>query len=134
MWLSKQAARRQTGEKASVSPVTIGGAEAGVLSGAEVRQTQVFSPGGYFWRPQTGESVLVLKCGGETCIVGREAEQAPEGMENGEVYIKSKNGAGILLKNDGTVRITGEVEINGGLKVYGDIFVDGTVYTSGNDA
>ena len=44
MWLSKQAARRQTGEKASVSPVTIGGAEAGVLSGAEVRQTQCFLP------------------------------------------------------------------------------------------
>ena len=120
MWISKRISSAVQNEPAAVGEVTIGGASVGVVSGAERRGIPVFAPGGYFWKPTAGESVLIIKCGGEVCAVSTEIASYPEDMQAGEVYIKSKNGAELRLKNDGTIEIIGTVSIEGGLQVNGN--------------
>ena len=119
MWLSRIASERSRQSDAAVAQVTMGGRETGVITEAEARNVPVFSPGGYIWRPASGESLLVVKCGNEVCAAGKETEKPPEGFEEGEVYIKSK-GASIWLKNSGEIVLTGNVNIEGGLTVNGD--------------
>lgn len=60
MWLSKERGRKTAGEpRAECGTVTVGDPTAVYLTG-ERRQVAVCSPGGYAWRPQVGEDVLVL--------------------------------------------------------------------------
>ena len=120
MWLSRIASERSRQSAAAVAQVTMGGSQTGVMTESEERNVPLFSPGGYIWRPSAGESLLVVKCGNEICAAGKESEEPPEDFAEGEVYIKSKGGASIWLKNSGDVVITGNVYIEGGLSVNGD--------------
>ena len=72
----------------------------------------LFVPGGYAWRPRAGETVLVIKAGDAVCVTGTESG-AETDLAAGEVKIFSAGGASILLKNDGTVEISGTLTVNG---------------------
>lgn len=118
MWLSKKLTQHEMQNAASArsGTVTVEGAEAAVYTGGEERDVKVASPRGFFWKPRNGENVLVIKggvFGEEAYIVG--AVQKDEGTLNaGEVRIASANGgAEIVIKNDGTVNISGNLFING---------------------
>ena len=64
MWISEQGRRRTEPDgTALVGRVTLPGDPAGVYLAGERRELPVFGPGGYVWRPEEGEQVLVLKTG-----------------------------------------------------------------------
>lgn len=111
MWMAN---RNQTplGEPAAeLGQVTLS-EEPGVALGGERRGLPVCSPGGYRWTPARGDTVLVIKTGPEAapCVAG---QVQGETGEPGEVYISAAAGAGVRLKADGSVEITGRVTING---------------------
>ena len=61
MWISEQGRRRAEPDgTALVGRVTLPGDPAGVYLAGERRELPVFGPGGYVWRPEEGEQVLVL--------------------------------------------------------------------------
>ena len=121
MWFSKESAGKRRDAQADLGRVTIGGESVGVYASGESRNMRAFAPGGYIWLPPVGGEMLVLKCeDGTQAAAGAPCEKAPAGMENGEVCIKSRSGASILLKNDGRILIEGVVQITGGLMVNGN--------------
>ncbi|MDO4813244.1 MAG: hypothetical protein Q3995_07000 [Eubacteriales bacterium] len=117
MWLSRKLTQheKQNTASAEAGAVTIDSGEIAVYSSGEDRNVQVASPGGFFWRPQSGERVLVIKggtFGEEPFIVGtvRNGEALPAG----EIRIApAKGNAEILLHNNGRVEINGTLLING---------------------
>ena len=113
MWLSRQTAGNRRTAAADRGRVTIGGMTPAVYSGAERRNLPLFGPGGYYWRPEQGDSVLILKTGEEgeaPCVLGREA--AGE-VAAGEILIANGRGASIRLGADGSIRLTGALYLNG---------------------
>lgn len=115
MWTSDRSRKYQAGEPAAdVGAVTLGEEPAGVYLDGERRFTQVYSPGGYSWRPAEGDQVLVLKAGGERespCIIGRRQEG---GLEPGEVSLSGAGGrASIRLRKNGTLALKGNLTVNG---------------------
>ena len=86
MWLSRKLTQheKQNTASAETGEVTIDSGEVAVFSSGEDRDVRIAAPGGFFWRPISGEKVLVIKGGAE-----------------------------ILLHNDGRVDINGELFING---------------------
>ena len=113
MWISDR--RRTTPSREAVADlgqVTLSGDPAGVFLGGERRWLPVFAPGGYRWRPQVGQQVLVLKAGleGEApCVAG--VQQPQDGLEPGEIRLSG--GSGELRLNSGGVALSGPVTING---------------------
>ena len=105
MWISEQGRRRAEPDgTALVGRVTLPGDPAGVYLAGERRELPVFGPGGYVWRPEEGEQVLVLKTGqaGEApCVAGQA----------GEVLIYS--GSASIRIGGGGIRLTGDVLVNG---------------------
>lgn len=115
MWTSKQTGRcARTQETADLGVVTVSGQEAGVYLSGERRWLSVLAPGGYCWRPGTGDSVLVMKAGADgemPCIVACQQEQ-PEDLQPGEVELFSR-GCSIRLSNAGDICLEGQVRVNG---------------------
>ncbi|MGM9521828.1 MAG: hypothetical protein ACI3VB_05045 [Oscillospiraceae bacterium] len=121
MWLSKKAAEKNSSGIADIGSVTIGGESVGVFASGERRGLRVCAPGGYFWRPKASGEMLIIKCDdGSEVAAGAPCCGYPDGMQNGEVYIKSDGGAALWLKNDGSAVIFGAVQIIGGLSVNGN--------------
>lgn len=89
MWTSERNRNLQVREPAAeMGTITMGGDPAGVSLGGERRWLSVYGPGGYSWRPTSGDKVLVLKTGaeGETpCILG--TAQDAEDLKPGEVRL-----------------------------------------------
>lgn len=115
MWLSQQS-RRTGGETGpGVGLVTLAGTQPGIYLDGERRQTAVFGPAGYCWRPKVGQRVLVIKAGAEgelPCLVG--AEQEPEeGLAPGEIALRGPGGGAVYLRGDGSVDLVGQVKVNG---------------------
>lgn len=114
MWTSDRGRKRPVEEPAAdVGTVTLAEEQAGVYLEGERRWTQVYSPGGYGWRPALGEQVLVLKAGGERespCIVGRKQ---PEGLKPGEVVVESGSGKAAVRLLGSEVGLEGNVTVNG---------------------
>lgn len=113
MYLSE---RWKTGKgtetEGSLGTVSVGGVSTTVTASGDQASTAVFSPGGLYWVPRRGDSVLVIKAGGtENCIAGVEMEP-PTDMAPGELRLVSQ-GASLWLKNDGSIRISGRVLVNG---------------------
>lgn len=114
MWLSRKIVNERPEEDAAaLGTVTIGGANAAVMTDGERRNAKIISPGGYCWQPSASDSVLVLK-GNELYVPG--ALQPGGQIAPGEVLIYAK-GTQIRLKNDGKVEIAGDVYITGDLYV-----------------
>ena len=102
MWTTESRRRQAVEESgAEVGQVTLSGSPCGVSLGGERRLLPVYAPGGYSWRPRTGERVLVLKAGEEReepCVVG--SEQAPSALKPGEVEL-SGGAVTLLLGREG---------------------------------
>ena len=127
MWTSERNRNLSVGEAAAeVGTVTLGGDPAGVSLGGERRWINVYGPGGYNWRPTSGDKVMVLKAGAEgesPCILGttQEAEDLKPGeirlkgvdcdlfLGQGEVAMNSQAGTLVLGQNG--------LEVTGGLSV-----------------
>jgi hypothetical protein len=114
MWTSDRSKKRAAEEAAAdLGVVTLAEEQAGVYLDGERRWNQVYSPGGYSWRPALGEQVLVLKAGGEgevSCVVGRKQ---PEGLKPGEVVMESGTGKAALRLLGGEAALEGNVTVNG---------------------
>ena len=105
MYLSEK--RKTTGVGIFTGTVTIEN-DTAVLTDCEKRGVTLVTPGGYSWRPCESDKVIVMKNGEAVLGVENADETLP-----GEVKIFSSGGAQILLKNDGTVHITGDVTVDG---------------------
>lgn len=115
MWVSKQTKKsKDNSGGARVGFVTAGGQESGVYLGTQRCWLPVMAPGGYRWRPGTGEQVLVLKTGvdGESaCVLARQEEPGEE-LQPGEVEVYAPN-CRVRLTGDGRVDVHGKVYVNG---------------------
>jgi len=98
MWTSERSRRLAVEEPAAeLGTVTLGGDPAGVSLGGERRWLTVYSPGGYSWRPTSGEKVLVLKAGAEEespCVLG--TVQGNRELKPGEVHLEGGESAVFL--------------------------------------
>ena len=134
MWLSGQltAQSRKTQEEsgADLGVTTISGDQVSVLARGEIRQLPVYGPGGYLWKPENGDRVLLIRGGSggeELCVAGGKQKESTEQMECGEVCLFSRDSR-IYLKNDGTIELQGSnirlqaehVEIEGTLTENGE--------------
>lgn len=125
MWLSKQSVNSRPEERIYSGNVTLSGENTGVYTDAERREILLYTPGGYFWRPETEQNMIVIKnAEGENCAVGTEMIGAPEGLQTGEVYIRSNGGAYIWLKGNG-IELAGNLEITGQVNIKGSLTVNG---------
>ena len=118
MWLSKQMRPAPPTADADLGVTTISGRTVGVLTRGEVRDLPVYGPGGYVWRPEHGDAVLVIKGGPggeEQCVVGVEQGEGPKGMLPGEICLCGPNRNSIYLRKNGNVEIEGTLIINGTL-------------------
>lgn len=115
MWISQQGryAGRQEHD-ARVGVVTAQGERAGVYADGYQRQLPVAAPGGYRWKPQNGQQVLVIKTGANAeaaCIVAQQ-ETEENGLKPGEVELFGP-GCSVKLDERGRVRLDGAVLVNG---------------------
>jgi len=145
MWTSERSRRLAVEEPAAeLGTVTLGGDPAGVSLGGERRWLTVYSPGGYSWRPTSGEKVLVLKAGAEgesPCVLGtvqgnRELKPGEVRLAGGEsgVYLGQNGleltggGSAARLAKDGLELKSGE----SGLSLKGDrVDLTGELYING---
>ena len=109
---------------ADLGLVTLGGDPAGVYLGGERRWVAVCAPGGYQWRPRTGDKVLVVKAGDQReipCLAGvrqPEIQEKEEPLEAGAVRITGGSGRmdlnakGVVLDGKETA-LKGRVTVNG---------------------
>lgn len=129
MWTSERSRNLSVGEPAAeLGTITLGGDPAGVSLGGERRWLSVYGPGGYNWRPTSGDRVLVLKAGAEgesPCILG--TTQDAEDLKPGEVRLTGPEsslhlGQGQVSLTSGTCSMSlgGEgLDLAGGLRVNG---------------
>ena len=113
MWMARPGGQSLLEEPAAqTGQVTLAGTPAGVGLEGERRDLPLFGPGGYHWAPRRGDQVLVVKTGPEEApaLVGVRQE---EDLEPGEVWLSVAEGAGIRLKPDGTIALTGKITVNG---------------------
>ena len=125
MWTSNRKTEGRTVEAAAdLGLVTLGGDPAGVYLGGERRWVAVCAPGGYQWRPQTGDKVLVVKAGDQReipCLAGvrqPEIQEKEDPLEAGAVRITGGSGQmdlntkGVVLNGKETA-LKGRVTVNG---------------------
>lgn len=113
MWLTKkQRTASAAHESAELGVATIGGDPAAVYLGTERRSLPVYSPGGYCWKPRTGDALLVLKTGDRHGVAGT-VQETDNQLLPGEVAISSSGGAALKLNNEGEIELEGELLING---------------------
>ena len=129
MWTSERNRNLPVREaSAEVGTVPLGGDPAGVSLGGERRWLNVYGPGGYSWRPTSGDKVMVLKAGAEgesPCILG--TTQNAEDLKPGEVRLTGVDCD--LFLGQGQVEMTGGsgslrlgqkgLELSGGLSIDG---------------
>ena len=129
MWTSERNRNLPVREAtAEVGTVTLGGDPAGVSIGGERRWLNVYGPGGYSWRPTSGDKVMVLKAGAEgesPCILG--TTQNAEDLKPGEIrltgvdcnlflsqgQVKMTGGKGTLCLDQNGLELIGGLRING---------------------
>lgn len=119
MWLSNaHNANRKCAASADAGPVSIGGITPAVCTDGELRDAEILRPANILRLPKAEEQQAVLNLpDGKIIIIGVLSADIPEGIEAGEVYIKTDD-AYIWLKNSG-VEISGNVSVSGTLTVNG---------------
>ena len=122
MWLSQRTGRgKYINRSTDVGDITIADAQTGVMLDGELRDLGLMTPGGYVWRPKKGQDVIVIKSAdGENFAAGIPLDSA-QGVVPGEVLILSDGGCQIMLKNDGSILLSGRVNINGELYINGTL-------------
>lgn len=116
MWTSNRKTEGRTVEAAAdLGLVTLGGDPAGVYLGGERRWVAVCAPGGYQWRPQTGDQREI------PCLAGvrqPEIQEKEDPLEAGAVRITGGSGRmdlntkGVVLNGKETA-LKGRVTVNG---------------------
>ena len=113
MWTSERNRNLPVREAAAeLGTVTLGGDPAGVSLGGERRWLPVYGPGGYCWRPTSGDKVLVLKAGAEgesPCLLG--TTQGTASLRPGEVRLDG-GGSSIHLGQE-RLELSGNIYVNG---------------------
>lgn len=141
MWMGERLNRKDESEitAADMGRTTISGEKVAVVSRGELRELEIWSPGGYCWRPRRDDEVLVIKggtAGEERCVLAMAPEEAPEKIAAGEVCIFSGD-AMVLLRNDGSAEMKSgdaSIKIKGsGVEIYaGSIRLKGAVEVEGS--
>ena len=139
MWLSKTIALRQRAAQESAAAdmgvTTIGGGGASVMTRGEQRDLEVFAPGGLIWQPKAGDTVLVDKGGTggqEQCVVAAStAADTPKGLAPGELFLDSRGGASIHVREDGSIAVKGDGFAEGNWDAAGDLTWTGNVELKG---
>ena len=116
MWTSERNRNLPVREPAAeLGTVTLGGDPAGVSLGGERRWLTVYGPGGYSWRPTSGDKVLVLKAGAEgesPCLLGTVQEGDEEDpLKPGEVRLRG--GVCSIRLGQKRLELAGELCLNG---------------------
>ena len=133
MWISKKMSEAShRGEPyAGLGQITIGGEETGVMTESEQRNIPVISPGGFVWRPKTGQDVLIIQTDdGGKFITGALYQGDGEALQDGEAAIYSE-GASIIMRNNGLISISGNLNLEGKLSVSGDVSISGNLTVKG---
>lgn len=120
MWISDRRRGQQEGEEpVQIGQVTIPGDPACVWMGSERRDAPLFGPGGYVWRPNLGDEVLVLKTGEGFCVAGVRNSGAY--LAPGEVAILGQNNTQILLRSNGVIQMSGQALLFNGEVLAGEL-------------
>ena len=133
MWISRKMSEASRREEpyASLGQITIGGEETGVMTESEHRNIPMISPGGFVWRPKTGQNVLLIQTDeGEKFITGAMNKGNGTALQDGEVEIYSEC-ASITIQNNGLVTILGNLKLDGNLNVSGDVSIGGKLTVKG---
>ena len=146
MWMGERLSRKDESQIAAVDmgKTSISGETVAVVSRGELRELEVWSPGGYLWKPKCDDEVLVIKggtAGEEQCVLASAPGNVPEKIEAGEVCLFAA-GAVVLLRNSGIIElksggtqisISGDgTEIHGGdIRLFGDVQVEGNLSVNG---
>lgn len=110
MWLSEKMAGGTPGGTAlQQGQISLAGEAPAVITDGQLTKVRVLSPGGYAWQPALGDGVLVSALE-DPVILGKL--QSPAELLPGEVRLYAGK-AGISLRPDGSIHLTGEVFING---------------------
>ena len=109
MWLADFLTRNSISAPEAVSGNVVGSdkSRTAVVSSGEYKDLKNVAPYGVISSPPVGESAVVLPLSGSEVCVGVVSTDA--GLEAGEIMLRSKGGASILLKNDGSVYINGKL-------------------------
>ena len=102
MWLLRYITNHSLSAPGAVRGDFRGGS---VDAAGEHKDLSLCAPYGFFSLPPEGESAVVLPLeDGEVClgVVG-----SADGLEEGEIMLRSKGGASLVLKNDGRVLVNG---------------------------
>lgn len=153
MWMGERLNRRDESQitAADMGRTTISGETVAVVSRGELRELEVWRPGGYFWRPGRNDEVLVIRggtAGEERCVLAMAPGAAPEEIEAGEVCLYSAGGAAAVLRNDGSIVLknggaairllngeteieSGSISLHGSVQVVGSLTINGTACCGG---
>lgn len=115
MWISQQGRCAGTREHdARMAVVTAQGEQAGVYVDGHQRWLSVAAPGGYRWKPQNGQQVIVIKSGADAEMTHILAQQETDenDLEPGEVELYGR-GCSVKLDTEGRVRLQGTLLVNG---------------------
>ena len=107
MWLSR-AFKSTRGFAAETGTVAIGGSSTLKTSSTmQSANVQSYAPYGYSSFAPAGEDILIISSadGG----IGAGTKMSDDALDEGEISIRSRGGACIRLKKDGTVEINGFV-------------------------
>lgn len=103
MWLSR---RFNAGAQSAAESGVVTLSENGVTdasSSLPARNAGCYAPYGYCAAVPVGEEVLVINGASGAAVAG--AKMRASGLEQGEIELRSRGGASIVLKNDGSVVI-----------------------------
>lgn len=108
MWITDYMAQNSVKQNISGGAEIVSGGENSVDAvGSFIRSgARLVAPCGYAAVPVRGSSAVMLSASGEDYCLGVEC--SAEGLEPGEIRIRSAGGASIELKNDGKVYINGK--------------------------
>lgn len=115
MWISQQGRCAGTREHDThMAVVTAQGERTGVYMDGHQRWLPVAAPGGYRWKPQNGQQVIVIKSGadGEAAHVLARPDVECDELKPGEVELYGP-GSSVKLDREGRVRLQGTVTVNG---------------------
>lgn len=109
MWLADFLTKNSMTAPEAVSGNVVGSdkSKTAVVSSAEHKGLKNVAPYGVISSPPVGENAVVLPLSGSEVCMGVVSTDA--GLEAGELMLRSKGGASILLKNDGSVYINGKL-------------------------
>lgn len=121
MWLSNAFnTRAKCGLGTDAGPVSIEGSEPAICTDGEQRDAEILRPANILRLPKLDEEQMVINLpDGKSVIIGVLSSDIPEGLEAGEVYIKTDN-AVVWIKNDGVV-VDGNLAVSGTLSVNGRV-------------